>query len=493
MKVKFKYLFYICNIILIQVMAFADGTENNNLKTDNASEIAAFIPLTLIERGFNNVGNLDIKQLAIDIQTKVKWSAFPNYSIGAGKYGSTRTGSSCHYSKSGVLVNLPHLENLKKDKFLIAGLLLHEALCVLGLVDDSYAISGVLGLIHLMTENKSEEVIQKIHSLIDSDKFKVVFNLFLIKRLEDQKYSIISEHTQIAYNENTNDINKTESGILDPIINFVEDILKFIKDFFNFFGDLFTLELAQNNREGEPVRLALGEGGTVTGIGGGGDGRSWFFKVLLLKNFVQIYHICEKLPASDFVPYPGQDPSKLDGLELKISCKYPQISDWWYYILNVNIETGSFNYPFLQPVEIPQQMSWMGSYAIEKIKSSNTFFDFDVNITIDVMRWLTQDYQEWDGFATGVSIVLIKSYFPGANDVFQFKGPEAVINILSKVFENSDVKHCNESITKSIESGSDLKDTYSYVHVPVEKYFLKLAQIKSEERDSEPYCAIWRR
>lgn len=395
-------------------------------ETLSASDIATGIPQSLIDHGITKVASLELQPLVADIKSKVKWALLPVFSIGAGTNGNRRSGSSCRMSENSVFVNEPHLQNLKNIR-LIRGLLLHEALCALGWDDDNYVISSTLGALEIISRSSSESDVNKAHQILENKDFLTAFRIHLKGHAHDQRFS-------------------------------------------------------------SPKGLLIAGGG-VTGVGGGGDGFGWYLKTMLFHTFFALHSVCADHPNKTEILYPGFD-SKDNGFEMYLSCLEPRLYTWWSYLFSVTVETAYFSHRS-DSTDFPHEMPWMGTFTIEEVsKSTSRFSNSQIQITIDSLRWMLLESNQWTQYSSGIFMTLMNSYYPRMNSEFikqhpvvEVRGAKKYVEGFQNTFKIAPLKKCSTPNPNPEKSMS-----FSYSGVSLMEYIQKRVNLSETELSAPPHC-----
>ncbi len=395
-------------------------------ETMSVKDVAVAIPQSLIAHGISRVGPLELQPLVDDITNKVKWAVVPVFSIGAGTNGALRSGSSCHLNDHTVLVNEPHLQNLKNIR-LIRGLLLHEALCALGWDDDNYTISSTLGALEMISRSPSDLDVNKAHQILENQVFMIAFRSKLHTRTQEQHFS-------------------------------------------------------------KPDQLMVAGGG-VTGVGGGGDGFGWYLKTMLFQSFFAHYALCSEHPQENEIPYPKFD-AKGNGYGLYLSCIEPRLFTWWNYLFSLTIETAYFKYSSPSG-QFPNEMPWAGTFTVEEVaKPGSSLLSAQIQITIDSLRWMINEPNQWSQYSTGIFMTLLTHYYPKRNSelikshpIIEVRGNKEYVQSFQNTFKFAPIKKC---LKPNPNPNFDM--SLSYEGITLIDYLKRRLVLSEAELSNPPHC-----
>lgn len=447
----------ICLLYFLSILLFSANSFASTVTVSIASSATA-IPQKLIDNGINNVGSIDLQQLVDDIKSKVRFAVLPVFTIGAGTYGSRRSGSSCHAEDHTVYLNQPHLDNIGNLE-VIEALLLHESLCALGFVDDNYVISSTLGSLRRLSKRPANGGPSDAEKLISNPQFISPFIRKLAKRTMKQVFTLSTAAKPTASAKSFENRHMLEKGSGGAVTGF------------------------ENRRVLEQL-----SGGTVTGVGGGGDGFALYLKMLLFQDFEAFFSLCEQ-HRSEFritLPQAKNNPNIFD---IDLICYEPRLSTWWSYFFSLSVETAYIQASSKEPVEYPNEMPALGSFILEpQAKGWNSNDIAPLKITIDSFRWGTTGSFWNNNSASTIFMTMMLNYYPTPNaratqlyPVFEFKGKKEYVDAMLKTFSYATGAKCTDpSPDRSMDA--------SFKSVPLQTYISRKATVPPDRVHEAPNC-----
>ncbi|MGZ3802314.1 MAG: hypothetical protein ACXVCL_19265 [Bdellovibrio sp.] len=427
-----RYLLILLSVLLFTANSFADRV------TLSIHSTATAIPQKLIDNGIQNVGPLNLQQLVDDIKNKVKFAVLPVFSIGSGTYGSHRSGSSCRVEEHSVFVNQPHLDNLGNLE-VIEALLLHESLCALGYNDDNYMISSTLGSLRKLSKKTADGGASEAEKLISNPGFMSPFIRKLGMRTKNLRYTFA---------------NRAQSNSS----TFLED-----------------------------KKTMLASGGTVTGVGGGGDGFALYLKMQLFDKFWAFYSLCEQHPSESRVSLPQKENL---GIEIDLICVEPRQSTWWNYFFSLSVETAYMRASSNKSIEYPQEYPALGSFILEPQEKFSPYEEIaPIKITIDSYRWNVA-FNLWRNDSSEIVFLtmMLNYYNPTTNSkaiqhypVFEFKGKKEYIDAVTRTFNNATATKCTDPSPRD-----EMNASFSGIPLPV--YLSNKTNVPENQLHEPPNC-----
>lgn len=407
-------------------------------------QLAVGIPTRLVLKGIKKVGNINLEVLIKDISAQVQFGVLPVFTIGAGTEGSHRTGSSCYVEGRRVLVNEPHIQQLK-ERFPVEGLLLHESLCALGWDDSNYLISATLGALDFMTLSGKPKALALVLALIENSDFTASFNRNIKRRDKNYTYE---------YPPGSFPLNESPDAESD---------------------------------DDEPLRLA---GGSVTGVGGGGDGFGWMAKVKLTQRFFEFSRICrEPEDKSSDSKQKKFDIPAIEG-SAHLNCRVIDGTALWTFLFSVDVEKALFK-PSKESSPMSVEIPSLGSVMIENIKRPFSSVESRVKVTLDELRWMRFESDSF--WKEGIDLILLHllvfeypqrvvstatpSLLP-----FSFKGSFGKSEKLYQVLGLLPAWRCRE------ETQLRGFDGISYIPMPLSQYQDLRDAVPLRERYHPPHC-----